>query len=450
MAGIVSLRERLLSGGLWSLVGRGATALTALTVNALLARLLPPDEMGAYFIVLSIVSVASILAQLGLNFSIVRLVAESIGKNEQGRAHDAICLVLRCGGMGALFFAGIFAIGAGGWIALDIFHSSMIDGIIGLVAILIIAVTYQQLIAEIFRGLHDIRYSAIFGGLLGNTISLVVFAIFFTIQAHIDIFNVFLFSFLASATSSLIAGTVVWGRLKTIKGKGSLTTGELAAITWPNWISQVMLVIVCQADIWIVGFFQSQEDVAIYGASVKVAQATMLVTGLLYAFVPPIIADMYAKNKMDVLERVLRGSAMANAIIVFPVAIVFLTYSDLVLNLIYGGYYAKGGQVLFFLTVGLMINVLTGLRGSVLIMSGYERDMMKISIFGGSLNIILCVVGAKYWGINGVAVAAMTSMATQSLIELMVVKIRLDIWTYVSMHEFITQVNKFFALRQSK
>ena len=41
------VRQRLVKGGAWVIGGKLGTALFGLAVNGLLARLLPPDQMGA-------------------------------------------------------------------------------------------------------------------------------------------------------------------------------------------------------------------------------------------------------------------------------------------------------------------------------------------------------------------------------------------------------------------
>ena len=86
----VSLRNRLLSGGVWATGGKAAAAASAVGVNALLARLLRPEELGAYFLTLSLVSITATIAGLGLSRTVVRLVAESVGREEPGRARGAV------------------------------------------------------------------------------------------------------------------------------------------------------------------------------------------------------------------------------------------------------------------------------------------------------------------------------------------------------------------------
>jgi len=97
-----SIKEKLLKGGAWAFAGKVVTALSGLAISALLARLLTPEEMGAYFLTFSLVSVAAIVAQLGLTQTVVRLVAESMGTDRPGRARQSVILALRLAGFSGL------------------------------------------------------------------------------------------------------------------------------------------------------------------------------------------------------------------------------------------------------------------------------------------------------------------------------------------------------------
>ena len=80
-----TLKQRLLSGSAWTLTGKAASVLAALIVNALLARLLSPQDFGAYFLAFSMVYLGATVGALGLNQLVVRFVAESMGLGQFGR-----------------------------------------------------------------------------------------------------------------------------------------------------------------------------------------------------------------------------------------------------------------------------------------------------------------------------------------------------------------------------
>src|ERR687893_624617 len=97
-----SLRRRLLSGSTWAFGGKvGAMAMGVIT-NGLLARMLSPQEFGAYLLAFSIVAVGAVIGSLGLPKSVVRFVAENMILEQPGRARRVIYTAIGLGIAGAL------------------------------------------------------------------------------------------------------------------------------------------------------------------------------------------------------------------------------------------------------------------------------------------------------------------------------------------------------------
>lgn len=71
------------SRGAWAFIFRLLASVSGFVTSVLLARLMAPAEVGAYFLLLSAVSVVAAFSLFGLNFSLVRLVAEALGKGER-------------------------------------------------------------------------------------------------------------------------------------------------------------------------------------------------------------------------------------------------------------------------------------------------------------------------------------------------------------------------------
>jgi len=444
-----SIKQKLLKGGAWAFAGKVAAALTGLAVNALLARLLTPEEMGAYFLSLSIVSIFAVISQLGLNQTVVRLIAASMEKGVYGRATGTIRIAFCMTFLGSILVAGVVFLGLGKTIANSVFHSSLVANVVGLLSIWIAILSFQSLFAETFRGFHNIKFAALFGGLLNGLISVCLFGLLWFMQNEGSLELIILYSMAGGLTSNAIAAALLYLKVIPRNGDGDIAASEVMRIAWPLLAINLTVVILTQADIWIVGFFLPPEDVALYGAAAKLAQTMMLATSLLYAFLPPIIAQLYTKGDIVQLQSLLRAGALANTILISPLLVFFIFFPTVLIEAIYGSYYSPAHLVLAILSIGLFVNVLTGMRGYVLMMCGYERTQMYIAITGGLMNIIVCSIGALYWGINGVAVGAMISMIAGCTLELLFVKSKVGIWTYASLNSFVDGVRIIVADRRN-
>src|SRR3712207_8935194 len=96
------LRRRLFSGSAWAFGGKIGGATIGVVTNGLLARLLSPQEFGAYFLAISVVSLGAVIGSLGLAKPAVRFVAEDMGLNRSGPLRRAICTMPGSGVLGAL------------------------------------------------------------------------------------------------------------------------------------------------------------------------------------------------------------------------------------------------------------------------------------------------------------------------------------------------------------
>ena len=211
-----SLKRRLVSGGAWALGGRVAQALTVLATNALLARLLSPQELGAYFLAFSLVMLGSMIGSLGANYAAVRFVAESIGVNQFARARHAVGVMCVVGVLGALGCGSLYLL-SGGMLANKLFHAPALAAVTGLVAGWIVVMALQSLLAETFRGFQDIRLATAFGGLLTGLLLTAFLAFLWVFGGRADLTTVMLLAAGSSLTSVLLAGWLVRSKVSSLQ-----------------------------------------------------------------------------------------------------------------------------------------------------------------------------------------------------------------------------------------
>lgn len=427
----INLKKRLLSGGVWAFSGKTLTSLSALAVSALLARLLSPEEMGAYFLAFSLVSVAVVIGQLGLSQIIVKLIAESMGTGKPERARQSILLVLGMTGVSAIIVAALTAFSVGEWIAVYIFHSVEMKKVVGLIAVWVVIIIFQQLIAEIFRGFHDIPFATIFGGLITSLVSTVLFFTLWMFKGHGDLGQIIALALLASASSVILSSFMLWKRIQILpKSSNVIGLREILVISWPLWITSLMLIVLTQVDLWMLGMFRSQEEVAIYGAAVKFMGLVVMPLVIVNLVLPPVIAEMYSQGKIKELEKTLRTTAAIAAAPSFVVLGLLVFFGGTVLEMIYGSFYRSGNYILIILSAGQIVNVWAGSCGLALMLTGHQFVMMVITICCGLWVIIFSWLLVPDYGGEGVAIAAASGMALQNLLMLFFAKKKTGVWTH--------------------
>lgn len=426
-----SIQAKLITGGSWALTGKVFTSLAALAVNALLARILSPKELGVYFLTFSLASIAALVSQLGFTQTIVRLIAESLANNHPERARASIVIALR-----NVLIAGmitVLIIGVGGqWFFFHTFNIKLIDKVVWLVAIWALIIACQRVLAEIHRGFHNIKLASLFSGMITSSISVSIFFIIWYTQTASSIYQAILISSMAGLSSLFISIIFVCRKTLSISNSDyeSISNNYIFSISWPLWGTSLLYFILTQADVWIVGIFCSPEDVAIYGASVRIVSLVSMPLIILNAVVPPLIVEMYTTGKIQKLEAILRKVTFIAALPAILLVIVFMSFGDVLLSYIYDDYYKAGYLILIILSIAQLVNVAAGSCGQVLMLTGHQLDMMKITILCGLITIGLALALVGFIGKEGVAISAALGMIILNLTMLFTANKKSHIWTH--------------------
>src|SRR5215218_6584038 len=316
------LKRRLLRGGGWAFGGKMLVAFTGLASSALLARLLTPPELGTYFLAFSILNVGTTLGALGLTETVVRLVAQGMGLNLFGRVRRVISVVLGVGTLGALG-VGLAYLLFGDDLAKAVFNAPALAAITGLVAAWLIVGTLQSLLAETFRGFHDIRLASLLGGQVGGgttgvvTLALVTASllVLWLVNGQATLATVVLLAICSGAVSTLVAGWLLRRRVTELppptseegrKADSKAVLGEVLSISWPLLIVTLIMMVRTQGDIWILGAFLPQGELALYGAANRLVAMVTMPMAIVTAVAPPLIAEMYSQGRREELEHALR------------------------------------------------------------------------------------------------------------------------------------------------
>ncbi len=422
--------QRLIHGSFWATSEKMVSVFLGFASYFLLAHLLSPHEMGAYFLTMSLVALSATLAQLGLNQTIVRLVAEAVGTGRPGRAAAAVKKVMLYGGAGALVVAGILISGAGRWVAVEVFHSSLMAHVMVLAGIMLIMTTFQGLLSESFRGFYDIRYASIFSGFFSTLISILLFFILWMKTGHADLATVMILSIIGGTTSNLAAAFLLKRKVNTVAGKDELRRREILTIAWPMLVTNLTLFVLNQMSIWVVGAFLPESQVAVYGAALRFALLLEKPLLIANAFLPPIIAEMYFTGRKTELERIIRTVAAFVSIPALLLLLGFILFGKMMLGIIFGEFYQSGTILLLILSMGQFINVWSGSCGITLMMTGHQKYMMGITVVCGLLGLGASIILVQLYGALGVAISFSATLSTQNILMLVFCRIKTGIWAF--------------------
>jgi len=412
-----SLKSRFVSGGSWALAGKITSSAATLGVNILLARLLSPEDMGAFFLAFSIVSIFTIIAQWGLGRGIVKLVASELAVGNTGRARSAILssfIITAC-----ISFVVVVLLNtlAGEWFLSKLSGTNSLAAVSGMLGLWVFVLALQGIASESFRGYHDIRMATIFGGMLTAIVAMLLYLSVWLKSGRFELVDAVQLMAFATAVSLLIAGFFLSKKIAA-KEHGAVNREQVKKVFrfgLPLMLTNLSLFATLEFHIWILAYYQPETEVALYGAALRLVLLLAIPLTIINAVIPPMVADMYSLKQYKRVQNLLQQTATIIGIPAFIVFLAIIFYGDELLGLVYGAAYTQAYIAFVILAVGQLINVFTGSPGILLTMSGHERVVFKTALYSSVLGLVVSFVGVQIYGAAGAALGYAVGVIVNNL-----------------------------------
>jgi len=430
----IAIRRKLTNGGVWTLIGRGIAIIAAVAINALLARVLSPQNLGTYFLVFSIALFLSNFSNLGLSRSIVRIIPGLMAEGKTQAARQVILFSLIVVSISAFIFALMIGLGGGSWAAENIFHSKSIAAVSFYLAVLVFLLSLRNLLAEILRALYNIFVSRFIDDFGHDLILLPIIGAFWFLGWKNNLVTIIRFALIVNFFIIFIGLTVVLKNVKRLTNDGShYKNMDTLKISSAFWMITVIFFLQNQLPVWIIGFFLEKSDIAIFTAVIQLVSVVYAPSLVMLVVIPPIIAELYSLGRINELENILRKSA---TILIVPSGLLFsllILFGNDILSFIYGDFYRTGYYSVIALALGMFVNVITGYCGEALVQTGHQA--IHLTIMG--ITTFCAMIGAVWlsqiFGILGVAISMALGNVFQNLFALFFAKKKIGIWTHVSL-----------------
>ncbi|KPV39263.1 hypothetical protein AN478_12020 [Thiohalorhabdus denitrificans] len=409
-------------------VGTGVGFVTAV----MLARMLGPQGYGIYAYVTSLVTLMAIPAQFGLPTLVVRETAQAQVKEQWGvmrglwrwASLTAILFSLAVAGIGLLlawFFFGHYSN-----IQLATFYG-------GLALIPLIAL--GKLRGAALRGL---RY-----GVWGQIPERVLRPILFI--AFLGGANIFLPQGALGASEAMmlnvvaVALTFLVGALLLNHNKPrELLKKPVPEYRIKGWLGAVgpfallsgTQLIMKNTDILLIGALGTIEEVGYYRVAVQGSLLLVFALEAINMIIAPHFTHLFHRGDYQKIQQLVTWSIRASLAFAFPFLLIFAFLGREILGFVFGSPYTEAYSPLLILSFGQLINAAFGPVGSLLNMTGNEKDTAKWLGVAALLNVGLNLILIPLWGIVGAAVGTAVSFILWNVLLSRVVRERLGVKTY--------------------
>lgn len=396
-------------------------AFLGFATSVMLARLLGPSGLGVYVFALSIITIISLPAQIGLPQLAVRETAKQLGRSNYTAIYTFWRWAFRTVTVFSLFVS--LLMGAVLYFALGGSEDTRsLTILMGIVTIPLLS--WAKVQSACLRGLGYVVIGQVPENLVKPGLFLLLLAAAVTITPAQSIGPLYTMGlYVVAAVLTLILSTWLLIRMRPVREEGMVAPapklGERSE--WRQAIIPLAMIGGLQlvnnyTDLIMLGFMRDDAEVGIYRSA---SQLAVLVVFGLQAFnqiLQPQFSLLWNTNRFGELQSLLTVSSRIIFLLALPPAIIFFIFGEMILSVTFGAEFAAGYAALVILATGQVSNAFGGSVGALLNMTGHERETLMGIAVSALLNIGLNIVLIPPLGMIGAAVATACSLASWNLI----------------------------------
>ena len=417
-------------------------------LTLVIANLFGAKGLGDYVLAITILRLFTLLAKLGLDTTSIRFIASFASQNKWSsifRFRKQVVVILSF----STVIASLFMYFLAEPIA-DLINTNY--KYIKLNAFLVLPLSFFMLHYESLRGLKRIAEFSFFyvmSQALFTVVSLLIIYQF-TTTSDVPIYAYFVSVIIVSILSFL---SFRYWLNKRSKGKESaeqeiMSYSTLLKISIPLMFAQSVQFIMAWTDKLMLGAIDTPnvengittniEEVGIYHTAFKLSMFAAVALMAINSIASPKFAEMFGKNDMEGLKKVVHQSTKMIFWTSVPLIAIFFIFPEFFLGL-FGKEFKVGVTAFIFLSCGRLVSSFSGSVGNLLQMTGNQNVYARILLLGALLNIGLNLLlipetsplsAFNIKGINGAAVASMSSLIVWNLSMVLVVKKKFGFYTF--------------------
>ena len=398
--------------------------LAALVVSIILGRYLGAEGLGVINLANRIAGFLVIVSLFGMPNLIIKEVA--IAKNKDNERHIGDCMksAYLFNGLLATFLIVLVLI-LTPFLVKYVFKEPDLMFPLTISVIMVLPLVFSRIFSAGLIGFRKIWQSNLVNRTLSLWVITIILLVFLITNTEITISRVAIMYGIGGLVVVFSVGGY-WRFLYKPKVKSKNIIRKLIKPASSIFIVNLSAVFMANIGVFILGWIKGVNDVGLYSVAIQVAMLTAFFLQVTNSSVSPKIAALYADNKINALENMLQKVTRGLLFLGIFITLIFVFFGKLILSL-WGLEFVNAYLLLVILGLGQLVNLSTGAVGFVLIMTGFERVLSKISTTFIIVSIVLSYILISLYGVVGAAIATAVSMTLENITKVVFVKIKTGI-----------------------
>lgn len=390
----------------WAFISIVTASLAHFLLRIILGRELGSEGLGVYTLAFTIYLFGMQFAAFGIGSALTKYVAEFIAdrvtiKNyvSSGMTSSIITGTL----MGIVLFL------LAPFIAIDLFHTPELEGMVRLTAFCFPFIAIQKAVLGTLNGFRRMRKFAFLN--IVQNVAVVSLSI-----ALVQLFGMGVMG----AVVGFVVSTILVSALSPVLIRDCI---ELGASLWnipalrATTIFGLYIVLGnsigylnTQVDSILIGYYLNPTEVGVYAVSVLFAQTLTLIPSAIQGVTAPATATLYGKGDIAGVRRLYQSTLKKSLLISFGSAIAIAVFAPHIIPLLFSKEFSESYVPLLILLSGYAIGASFGAVGATLSSIGKVHIPFRIGAICVALNVMLNILLIPIFGINGAAVSTSASM----------------------------------------
>ncbi|MBI2135153.1 flippase [Candidatus Woesearchaeota archaeon] len=385
-------------------------AILGYVVRVLLARNLSVEEFGLFYAVFAFVGIFGIFKSLGFDRALAKFIPEFVHKKKSSMIKNCIMysafiqLLTNSVVIIVLYILSDF-------LAANYFKYDEAGILLKVLAVAFFIDSFVQTLKFAFQGFKKPVY---FSGIDVIRGLLLISIIIIGLKLNYGVLSPAYAYVIASAIITVLFSVILVKKVfpDFLKSKFSFNK-KLIKRLFKYGIHVISIsvgvVILGSTDIVMLTYFTDLKAVALYSVALPTARALRNFILPIAAVLLPLTSELWAKNNKKILIAGMESLYKYSIIMIIPLALVMLSFTDLLIQILYGKDYLSASTSMKILAVGMIFAVLSVINSNFFAGIGKPQIYSKIIYFGAALNFVLNLILIPVIGIIGAAISTASS-----------------------------------------
>ena len=393
--------------------------------NVALAHWFGPSDFGLFAAGYALLNALAAVVILGLDAIVLREAAAAYARGDLDGAwaisRRAATMVLVAALLAAAFLAATADLVAGRFFASTPTIAPVLRGF----ALALPAIAVGTVLLAGLQGMHDVRVRMLLRYGLDPLLRFGLGAAAFAFGASI------LGAVFAVGAASAVMATTAWAMLRrmiarrrvgAVRSGGGIGWLALIGASWPLTLASVFNLAAARSDTLLILSLTGARAAGLYSAAMMTGAMITVLLMVIETILSPLFADRIARADVGEVAPLYRLGLRWVTLLAIPPFLLFAIAATDIMGL-FGPDFRPAAGCFVLLSIGYLINCLTGSANYILILSGKVKLVLANSAVYAVLLIVGNYVAIRGWGILGAAVAMLVATLTLNVARLIEVQL---------------------------